>query len=294
MKYKIVVITGPTASGKTETALELAQKIAPACIISVDSRQAYKNLPIITGQDIPVNCQIPVFMINTISLNQDISISSYTDQVFKIIKQESKTKNIILVGGSGLYLKAITSVIPTINIKPDAKLRATLNNKSVSDLQQMLKKKFPQKLASLNNSDINNPHRLIRAIEIAKSKPAKPWYSRLQSNCQFLFLGIKNSKALSQSAIKVRVLKRLKQGAVKEASQIIGTNKNILGLKELTDYINDKITKKELISLWTQSEYSYYKRQLTWFTRQPQIIWYDKNNKIKLIKKALSWLNKHQ
>ena len=313
MKYKIIVITGPTASGKTKLALKLAKKITPASIISIDSRQAYQNLPIITGQDIPKNflkknsakLKIPYYTngktrlwaVNTIPLDQDINIADFTDLVFQIIRSEATTRNIILVGGSGLYLKAITTPIPTINIPPNPKLRTTLNNKTIRQLQKTLKDLSPKKFNQLNNSDKNNPHRLIRAIEIIKTKkPTKPWYLTLQKQSKFLILGIKNSKSVSATSIKKRVTKRINQGAVKELQKILKTKKlsptvtKILGTKQIIDYLNKKITKTELIDLWAQAEYSYHKRQLTWFARQSKIIWYDKDSKDKLTDQAILWL----
>lgn len=309
MSCKIIVITGPTSSGKTDLALKLAKKIGSTSIISIDSRQAYKGLSIITGQDIPKNfykkgrCytdgKINIWMVNQIPLSKNINVSDFTDMVFKIIKKESPKRNIILVGGSGLYLKAITVFIKTINIKPNLKLRAILNKKNIQELQSILKENSISKFSKLNNSDKNNPYRLIRAIEISKAKKIiKPWYFNLQKNCKFLILGIRKTKEISIKDINKRVIKRINNGAIDELKTILIHKKTSLaikktiGFKQIKDYLNKKISKQKLIDLWSQAEYLYYKHQLVWFTRQKKIIWYDKSNQNKLINKALIWLKK--
>jgi tRNA dimethylallyltransferase len=309
VNFKIIVIVGPTASGKTDLALKLARKIGKTSVVSIDSRQAYKGLSIITGQDVPQNFykkgeyytdgKTRLWAVNFLSPEKDINISSFTDLVFKIIKREGLKRNIILVGGSGLYLKSITSTISTITIPQDQKLRKILGNKDVKSLQKILKKESPLKFNKLNNSDKNNPYRLIRAIEIAKADNFKqPWYFDLQKRCQFLILGIKNKKEISIKDISKRVIKRINLGVVKELKHLL-KNKNLnlsvtktLGFKQVKDYLSKKISRQKLIDLWSQAEYSYYKRQLVWFARQKEIIWYDKANQDKLINKALTWLKK--
>lgn len=309
MNFKIVAIVGPTASGKTDLSLKIASKIGLASIISVDSRQAYQGLSIITGQDIPKNFykkgeyytdgKTRLWAVNFLPPEKDISISSFTDLVFKIVKKEKFKRNIILVGGSGLYLKSITSPISTINIPQNKKLRSFLKNKDTKTLQEILRKTSPSKFNKLNNSDKNNPYRLIRAIEIAKAgKFPKPWYLSLQKKCKFLILGIKKTKEISVKDINKRVIKRINSGAITELEKILKTKGlslsfiKTLGFKQIKDYLNKKISKQELINLWSQAEHAYHKRQTVWFARQEEIIWYDKDNQNKLINKALLWLKK--
>ena len=182
-KSKIVVICGPTASGKTALALKLA-KLQPSSLIVVDSRQAYKGLDILTGKDIPpafVKKNNPlssyfehkntrIWGIDLISPDQTPNLSDFTRFAWKVITREQQLgQQIILVGGTGLYLKAITSPLSQIHVPQLPKLRLKLNNQPLTSLQNYLRKINSNHFNTLNHSDQNNPRRLIRHIEILQT-----------------------------------------------------------------------------------------------------------------------------
>jgi tRNA dimethylallyltransferase len=320
---KILVICGLTASGKTSLALKIAKKIGNACIISVDSRQAYQGLPVLSGQDIPTGftrhtskkikyanspavyfekSNICIWGIDQVPPTEMLNISSFTKFVWEIVKKETLTgKKIILVGGTGLYLKAITKPLLDIHTGFNAPQRKKLSLLSLQQLTKKLKKLDDKKFLSLNQSDRLNPRRLIRAIEILlEPNTKKPAYFKLQGITIFKWIGLNSNLDILEKNIRSRVIKRLKNQAIKEALTLQSHQKNLkapiystLGLTQIKKYLDKKITKKELISAWTQDDLRYAKRQLTWFKKQSEIIWYDKDsNKEKIINSLGPWLKK--
>ncbi len=301
MKNKILVIVGPTAVGKTELALILAQKFQGE-VISADSRQIYQEMDIGTGKDLPVKAKcflseihwrqrnIPVYQFKGINIwlydvvkpDENFSAADYfelANQVIKYITKQGKLP--ILVGGTGFYIKALIDGLDTLGILPDQKLRSKLNQETVSELQLRLKKLNPLKLQKMNNSDRNNPRRLIRAIEVELNK--KKLISQPVKN-QFkpLFIGLTASKEILYQRIKKRIEKRLKQGIIQEIKNLQkkGYSWNLpaltsLGYWQFKDYLQGKKTLKEVVKNWQIAEYQYAKRQLTWFKKDPRIIWYD-------------------
>src|SRR3989339_461238 len=155
----MIVIVGQTATGKTKLALELAEKHNGE-LINFDSRQVYKYLDIITGKDLPAE---KVWLYDVVTPDQYFSSFDFVKLVSPIIKDiESREKTPILVGGTYLYLKHLLYGFNDNNIPPNFKLRKKLNDKSVKELQDILKKLSLQSFNRLNNSDVNNPRRLIR------------------------------------------------------------------------------------------------------------------------------------
>jgi tRNA dimethylallyltransferase len=313
-KHKIIIICGATATGKTSLALKLANRFnKPVSIISVDSRQVYQELPVITGQDIPakflpqkdttpyyVYKNIRLFGLNFLQADKQINLSDFTKLAWKIIrKQLNQNRQIILVGGSGLYLHSIAEKSKQIHIPPNLRLRAKLNKKTVLSLQKILKNKNLAKFNTLNHSDQLNPRRLIRAIEIENaSSPPQVDYFSLQKQCSFLWLGLQTDLNSLEKAIKLRVKQRIKANAIAEVQKLLKSYPDTdlpiyssLGVAQILKF-SHPLKRKALVSSWTQAEFSYAKRQITWFKKHKQIICYDINNPDKLIKHALSWLTK--
>ena len=226
-----------------------------------------------------------------------------------------------MVGGTGLYLKAITEPMLNIHLGFNQELRNNLTKLSVEKLQKKLASLSPKKLANLNQSDKLNPRRLIRAIEIIKNPNSKrPAYFNLQKNTTFRWVGLKSSLDTLEKNIHKRVLARLKNKAINEVKQLTKKHPDpnlpiytSLGLSFIQDYL--KLAKgrsepsavrsaakdgsdlsaacSQLISRWVSQELAYAKRQLTWFKKQPAIIWYDQsNNQTKLINILSLWLTK--
>ncbi len=287
---KVLVITGQTATGKTKLALEYAQKLNGE-LISADSRQIYKYLDIITGKDKREIGKTPIYLYDLIDPKEYFSSYDFKIRVEKIIKDLLKRgKTPIIVGGTYLYISHLLYGIETEKIEPNFKLRKKLKKKSVTQLQKMLKKINLAEFEKLNESDRNNPRRLMRKIEIASSsmsnlllRDSARCAAHLSSrkNLPFSLLALRfRSKEQLTSAIKQRVEKRLAQGAVEELDQLLkkgyklsdpGLKTN--GCKEIAEFIAGKISKQQLISKWTLSEVHYAKKQYTFMKRDKNIKW---------------------
>ncbi len=293
---KIIVITGPSATGKTGLALQYAEKYNGE-LVNFDSRQIYKKLDIITGKDKGIISNFKFQISNSIWLydlvdpKEYFSSFDYVKQAITIIKDIIVRKKVpILVGGTYLYLYHLLYKIETENIPPNNDLREKLNGKVVSILQQKLKKIDQKLFESLNESDIQNPQRLIRKIEIAsfyKKKGAKvPVKMKFlfsdffkDKDIEFIGLAFKNRGDILK-AIKIRVDKRLKEGAIDEVKKLLDEGygehdpgMKTIGYQQIIQYLIGEMTKQQAIDEWTRKEFQYTKRQLTFMKKDPHISW---------------------
>lgn len=294
----ILVICGPTASGKTSLALKIAGLLPRCNLLSVDSRQIYQDLDLITGKDIPADLSpnIKFYGLNLVSPNQIFNVSDFTNYSQKVIA-DSLAQNIplIIVGGTGLYLQAITSNLLTVHIPPNSVLRNELEKLDLPSLKKRLRELNPVKFNSLNNSDVNNPRRLIRAIEITSSNQSPSANFTEIPTHSFVWIGLSQDKELQKENIQKRVQARLKEGAVQEVQSLLKKYRNSklsifssLGVKQILEFLDQKITKEELINLWTLAENDYARRQMVWFRKQPGIIWYDRSKINQLLVEKLA------
>lgn len=290
----ILVICGPTASGKTSLAIEIAKVLhqktkSVVNILSVDSRQVYDDLDLVTGKDIPIDLpsSIKLYGIDVVKRDSTVNLWEFSNYAKNVIRKSlSENTPLIIVGGTGLYLKSITSDYLNVNVPKDEKLRTKLESLDKDALQKLLLRLNPAKYHSLNHSDANNPRRLIRAIEISSSRSAsdqKKTHKSLPGSVRFVWIGIHQSKESQSEKIRQRVVERIESGAINEVKKLIQKlpDKNLpiytsLGTKNIIDYLDGKITKEELIDQWTSAEIKYARRQMVWFRKQPGIIWYDK------------------
>lgn len=320
---KLLVICGQTATGKTSLALHLS-KLVNGEIISADSMQVYKGMDVGTGKDIPkdarwciskiytVDDQLPIGYWETkkgvriwghdlVEPWQEFSISHYLKYANLIIKNiNSRGKLPILVGGTGLYIKGVSDGIDTVEVSSNDKLRKELEGQSVGDLYTLLSNLDEEKARSLNDSDRKNPRRLIRAIEIAKSKFVLKDMKN-KKNFNSLFIGLSLSKSELEKKIKNRVEKRIDQGMIEETKNILQKSVNwnshslvAFGYIEIGDYLMKNNSLEETKKRWIKKELQYAKRQRTWFKKDKRIIWFDvkKGNwKDKVEKIVLKWHN---
>ncbi|MFZ3069080.1 MAG: tRNA (adenosine(37)-N6)-dimethylallyltransferase MiaA [Microgenomates group bacterium] len=286
-KQKIIVICGPTASGKTGLALQLAKELKNANILSADSRQVYQDLDLITGKDIPKNLppEIKVFGHDIFTPNERANLADFVRYSQAIIK-ESRVSNtpLIIVGGTGLYLKALTQNLSDISIPPNPLLRQELEKLSVEKLQELLQKENPQKLSSLNRSDFMNPRRLIRYLEISRSKASSSDINISTKDISFYWVGLLPDKDTLKTSIHHRVLERIKGGAVAEVRALLKKYPDrslaiytSLGVPQIIAFLEGKLSEKQLVEVWANAETDYSRRQIVWFKKQPGIVWYDKS-----------------
>jgi len=279
---KILCIIGPTGTGKTKRAVEESQKF-PSILVSADSRQVYRGMDIVTGKDHPQD--IKIYGIDILDPNESCSVAVWYDCVMPHIQSGWKEgKQVIVVGGTGLYVKALTDGIPTMQVPINQPLRDELSSLSITELQEKLNKLDPTKFTHMNHSDQYNPRRLIRAIEVAGNPERtcpEPCRRSRRISCDAQLIGLKYSvESIQRNKIRARVISRLEQGAVEETQSLLSKyaknfpSMSAIGYRSIINFIENKCTKQEMIDSWVEGELAYSKRQLTWFRKQP-VIWYD-------------------
>ncbi len=265
---KLIVILGPTASGKTALSIKLAKKFNGE-IVSADSRQIYKGMNIGTGKVTKKEMAgIPHYLLDVASPRTRFSVAQYQKKAIEAInKILKKKKTPFLVGGSPFYVYSIVEGWQFPKMKPNLKLRKQLENKSIEQLFKMLRKLAPERAKTIEKK---NKRRLIRAIEIAKTLGKVPVLKKSpQFDC--LIIGIKLSKEELKKRISRRVDKMIKQGLEKEVKKLSKTES--IGYQEWYDYFEGKIKKEEVTQKIKSNTLALAKRQMTWFKKDPKILW---------------------
>lgn len=286
MKKGIIVVTGQTATGKTNLALTLAKKHNGE-LINADSRQIYRYLDIVTGKDLEeINSQhVPIHLVSVVT--PDVLFSSYdfaqraTHTIHDILK---RGKMPIIVGGTYLYIKHLLYGFATQGIKPNEALREKLKKTSVEELQKILANNSAFDRNGMNESDWHNPRRLIRKIEIVNTPNSNlptqrdnflPRYDLIQ------FIGLKHSSRQHlEAAIRLRVEERLAQGAIDETKNVLtlgykSTDPGLLsiGYKQIIDFLDNNNSEEAAMNEWIIKEIQYAKRQYTFMKKDPNILW---------------------
>lgn len=294
MLNKIIVIVGPNASGKTGLSIKLAKKFN-AEIVSADSRQVYKGMDIGTGKVTKKEMQgIPHYLLDVVSPKKRFTVVQYRKlAIIAINKIFKKEKVLFLCGGTGFYIQAVVDGILIPEVPPDWKLRKKLGKKTVKELFAQLKKLDPKRARTIEKK---NPRRLIRAIEIIlKTKKPVPPLKKSPLPYPVLIVGIKKSKEELKKLIKKRFFKWLRQGFLEEILKLRKFGISWQKIEEFgihyrvaAQYLQNKITDKEMIENSIKELQNYAKRQITWFKRDQRIRWV-KNKKIaeKLVEKFL-------
>lgn len=277
MQNKIIVLIGPTASGKSNLAVKLAiffqKKIGQKFeIISADSRQVYRGMNIGTGKITKrERCGVPHHLLDVVSPKIRFTVAHYQKLANRAIKKIIKNKKIpIIVGGTGFYIQAIINGITVPAVKPNWRLRKKLEKKSTAELYKMLKKIDPQRAKTIERK---NPRRLIRALEIVMTtKRPVPKIKKTPPPYEILIIGIKKSKRELKKLIKKRLLKRLKTGMIEEIKKL---RKSGLSWKRLEEfgleyrwvafYLQNKISYTKMVKKLQQAIEQFAKRQMTWF-----------------------------
>ena len=274
--YNCIVVLGPTASGKTRVACQLAN-VLNGEIISADSRQVYKKLDIGTGKDLEEYViggkQIPYHLIDIIEPEEQFYLHQFTAELKKAFEEITfKDRLPIICGGTGLYLDALKKTFAFTQIKEDEHLRHELGQLTREDLAEQLEK-YPSILT--RQVDRNSTKRLIRGIEIAEyfSKqgknlpipelPYKPYYIGLKTNLE------ERKKYISE-----RLKKRLQGGLIEEVEGLLSSGISharleLFGLeyKFTSYYLKKEIAKEELFSRLQTAIFQFAKRQMTWFRK---------------------------
>ena len=289
---RIIVIVGPTGIGKTDLSIKLAQHLKTE-IISFDSRQFFKELKIGTAP--PCEDQLKLIQhhfIHNLSINDEYNVGLYEkDAMKKINELHKKYDDIILVGGSGLYIKAIVEgidYIPNIPKKIRTAIQKKFEEKGLQWLQNKVKK-IDSKFYS--NCDTKNPRRLIRALEVYTHSKVQlsSFHKKRKKDRSFktLKIGLKTSREFLYKKLEIRVDNMIKNGLVKEVISLSKYQNNnalkTVGYKEIFDFQKNKYTLEEAINKIKINSKRYAKRQITWFNSDKSINWFyiDEIEKIK-------------
>ncbi len=290
---KLIVIAGPTAVGKTEVALRLAEHFKTE-IISADSRQIYKEMEIGTAKPLPEELnRIPHHFINTHSIEQSYDAGSYGRDALALIHKLFENHDaLILCGGSGLYIKAVLEGfddMPEIPPGTREQIMADFESNGLEWLQKKVKEVDP---VYFDLVDIHNPHRLIRALELFVASGLKTSELRVREKRKHDFSIIKIGLELEREKLYERIDERMdamiERGLFEEAGSFFSKrNLNALqtvGYREIFDYIEGKCDQDEAIRLLKRNTRRYAKRQLTWFKRDAEIHWFNPDQVEEMIK----------
>ncbi len=304
---KLLVILGPTATGKTDLALRLTEftpysdtVLAQGELVSADSRQVYKGLDIGTGK-LPSSGRwkieagrwivngIPIHMYDVVDPKRQYTVADYVKDANAVIADMVKRGKLpIVVGGTGLYLKALLYGLSNLVVPVDKNLKDKLEKLSLKQLQEKLQEAFPAKWKGLNESDRENPRRLVRAIELAAT-PLKGRLSRSPSTSlrvarnDILKIGLTAPREVLYQRVDEKVLSRIKQGMIEEAEQLHKSGLTYKRMRQLgleygvlADYLAGCIkSEEELIKTLQGKIHGYVRRQLTWFKKEQDVFWFD-------------------
>jgi len=277
MKYKMITILGPTASGKTRLAAALAYHL-DAEIISADSRQVYQGMDIGTGKDladyIVAGKYIPYHLIDICKAGSKYNVYQYQQDFLEVYNKIKETNKLpILCGGSGLYLEAILKGYHLSTVPPNEELRNQLNEMSHESLIQMLVEIQEQLNTKMHNStDLDSKQRTIRAIEIGKHMLTEADPKTNFPEIPSLIIGVDIDREERRRKITTRLHQRLEEGMIEEVKQLL--NQGIapedliyygLEYKFVTEYIIGRLSYDEMVRQLEIAIHQFAKRQMTWF-----------------------------
>lgn len=279
---RLLVIVGPTASGKTALAIKLAQHLRTE-IISADSRQLYNELNIGTAKPSPAElAAVKHHFVNTHSINDDYDAATFGDEAFNLICRLFRSYNALLVcGGSGLYVKALLEGFDDIPEVPDEIRQELVDQYDERGLQWLQAKVRDVDPVSFENLDAQNPQRMLRALEVklATGKSISEFRKKQKRQLPFrvVKIGLEIERELLYKRIDQRMDAMIEAGLFDEAISLYPyRRKNALqtvGYKEIFDFIERKYDRTEAIRLLKRNSRRYAKRQLTWFRHDEEINW---------------------
>ena len=292
MKPKVVVIVGPTASGKTALSIELAKKIDGE-IISSDSMQIYKDMDIGTAKVTKEEAEgIKHYLVDCVSPDERYTVSDFKKDAEKAIEEIlSKGKIPIIVGGTGLYVNSLIYGIEYQEMNFDEKYRSELMERAETEngLKELWDEANRIDPEAMTKISFNDKKRIIRVLEIfkatGKNKTEQEILSRQNGvKYDYKVFGITMERGKLYSRINLRVDLMIEKGLEDEVRNLVNkytkfpTAMQGLGYKEVVEYFEGKLTREEMIDKIKQESRRYAKRQLTWFRKNKETIWLDSSN----------------
>lgn len=287
-KQKIIAIVGPTASGKSALAVEIARLVGGE-VVSADSRQVYNGLDIGTGKVSQREMRgIPHHLLDVASPKRTMSVVQYERLARRAIRDILKRGKVpVLCGGTGLYVDAVLTDASFPAVPPNVTLRKNLEKFSVAELFEKLQKLDPSRAETI---DAKNPRRLIRAIEIATALGSVPARTSAKPRYDALVIGLTLPREELLGRIRTRLLARMRRGMVAEARRLHAEGLSwkrmgSLGLEYrfLAQFLQDKITRDELLRDLEIATRQYAKRQMVWFKRNEKIKWFQPEDTKKVL-----------
>lgn len=289
-KQPMIILTGPTAVGKTALSVELAKRVGGA-VISADSMQVYRHMDIGSAKITPEEMQgVPHYLIDVLGPNEEFHVVRFVEMAKQAILEITRDGKIpIVVGGTGFYIQALLYNIDFTEQECDPAYRDSLEQlaeqKGDEFLHQMLREVDP---ASADAIHANNRKRVIRALEfyhlsgkrISEHNEAE---RRKESPYRFAYFVLSDERSKIYERIEKRVDQMLEQGLVEEVKNLrdMGCSRSMvsmqgLGYKEMLDYLDGKLTLEEAVYIIKRETRHFAKRQLTWFRRERDVIWLPK------------------
>lgn len=273
----MITILGPTASGKTDIAAHLAARI-DAEIVSADSRQVYRRMDIGTGKDLADYTvdgrQVAYHLIDIVEPGTKYNLFEYQRDFLEAYEDiRRRGKNVILCGGTGLYIESVLKGYRLIPVAENKKLRKSLEGKTLKELTAMLEELKRENRSNMHNTtDVDTPKRAIRAIEIETAYREMPVEERAFPKIPNIIIGVGIDRDLRREKISRRLRQRLDSGMVDEVRQLLDSGIKPedliyygLEYKYLTEYIIGKLTYTEMVGSLETAIHQFAKRQMTWF-----------------------------
>lgn len=287
-KQKIIVILGPTASGKSDLAVKIAKEINGE-IISADSRQVYKDLNIGTGKITSEEMQgIKHYLLDVANPQDRFTVMNFKKLATEAVEEIIGNKKIpILCGGTGFYIDSFIDNTNLPEVETNEELRASLKTKNVDELFETLKTLNSARASKMNESDRKNTRRLIRAIEIESGEKNHEITTQSEFIFEPIYIGINPPKEILYQRIHDRLIKRLNDGMLNEAIDLHNKGLSFERMEELGleyrymgRYLQNKLTIEQMIAELEMEIKHYAKRQMTWFKRNKAISWYENADEV--------------
>ncbi|MBP3597308.1 MAG: tRNA (adenosine(37)-N6)-dimethylallyltransferase MiaA [Clostridia bacterium] len=294
MKPKVIVIAGPTASGKTALSIEVAKKINGE-IISSDSMQIYKEMDIGTAKVTKDEMQgIKHYLVDFVAPDKRYTVSNFKNDAEKAIEEIlSKGKTPIIVGGTGLYINSLIYGIEYQEMNFDETYRAELMKcaETVEGLEKLYNRALEIDAEAMAMISPNDVKRIVRVLEIykatGKNKTQNEVLSRQKGvKYDYKVFALNMDREILYNRINYRVDKMFEQGLIEEVKKLLLkydkfiTSMQAIGYKEVVEYLKNEISYDEMVEKIKQGSRNYAKRQLTWFRKNKEIIWLNALDKI--------------
>lgn len=296
---KVIVIVGPTASGKSALGVRLARQLGGE-VISADSRQVYRGLDIGTGKITKREMRgVPHHLLDVASPRHAFSAGNYVRLASKAHSSIlQKARMPVVVGGTGFYIDALLGRVTLPDVPPNAALRARLHRKSAAQLYALLIKRDPKRAAAMaTQSERNNKPRLIRALEIAEAIGQTPMLKVRPSEYDALWIGLAPTLRQLEKSISARLRARMKRGMVAEAKRLHAAGLSYrrmeeLGLeyRSLARHLRGDISKAEMVSELERDIRRYAKKQLSYWKRNKEIRWFKPSETARINSAIRAWL----